>query len=120
MDRSEKSEFDELNIRNFQGRISRDSLAENLWQLVNIPSPTGMERKAALFFAELLKSSGATVEVDESIPQSPNIIGRLKGRRKGRVIQLAGHIDHVDIPHAKPKRETGIIKTPSPLQPKED
>ena len=109
MDRSEKSEFDELNIRNFQGRISRDSLAENLWQLVNIPSPTGMERKAALFFAELLKSSGATVEVDESIPQSPNIIGRLKGRRKGRVIQLAGHIDHVDIPHAKPKRETGII-----------
>lgn len=109
MDRSEKSEFDELNIQNLQGCISIESLTENLWRLVNIPSPTGREQKAALLFAELLKSSGAAVEVDDSIPQSPNIIGRLKGRRKGRIIQLAGHIDHIDIPHPKPKREPGII-----------
>ncbi|MGD9109758.1 MAG: M20/M25/M40 family metallo-hydrolase [Phycisphaerales bacterium] len=89
--------------------IDRESLTHYLWDLLIIPSPTGSEKAAALRFAELLESAGAKVEIDETIPNSPNIIGRLKGREDGRVLQLAGHIDHINMPHAEPHRTDEII-----------
>jgi len=89
--------------------IKSDSLMANLWQLVCIPSPTGQESKAAFRFAEMLESAGATVEIDETINDSPSIIGRLKGRTEGPTIQLAGHIDHIDMPHVEPKLESDLI-----------
>ena len=60
-----------------------------------MPSPTGRERDAALVYARPLAASGAEVEVDETIHDSPNVIGRLEGRRPGPTMQLAGHIDHM-------------------------
>ncbi|MDF1515437.1 MAG: M20/M25/M40 family metallo-hydrolase [Anaerolineae bacterium] len=84
--------------------ISIERMADDLWRLVNVPSPTGNEREAALLFAELLAKAGAKVEIDERIYSSPNIIGRLKGNRPGKTVQLAGHIDHIDVPHAPPTR----------------
>lgn len=89
--------------------IDRESLASYLWELVRIPSPTGKEKAAALRFAELLESAGAEVEIDQSIVNSPNVIGRLRGREKGRTLQLAGHVDHIDLPHLGPKRTDEII-----------
>lgn len=89
--------------------IECNSLVESLWELVRIPSPTGKERKAALRFAEMLESAGAVVEIDETLHDSPNIIGRLKGQGDGPILQLAGHIDHIDMPHAEPKLESDII-----------
>jgi len=89
--------------------VSRERLSEYLWHLVNIPSPTRQERRAAMRFAEMLEQAGATVEIDETLPESPNVVGRLKGKQPGKVLQLAGHIDHIDIPHAKPQRSETLI-----------
>ena len=90
-------------------QVNSKRLADDLWQLVNIPSPTCNEREAALCYAELLRGCGAEVEVDETFPESPNVIGRLAGNRPGPTLQLAGHIDHIDVPHPLPKREENII-----------
>ena len=83
-------------------QINPSRITENLWRLVNIPSPTGQERQAALCFAEMLAEAGAEIQIDETIPGSPGIIGRLKGNSKGKTIQLSGHIDHINIPHSAP------------------
>jgi acetylornithine deacetylase/succinyl-diaminopimelate desuccinylase-like protein len=90
-------------------QISRRRLADDLWQLVNVPSPTLRERGAAICFAEMLRGCGAEVEVDETLPESPNVIGRLSGSRPGPILQLAGHLDHIDVPHAPPRYEADII-----------
>ena len=89
--------------------ISLDRLADDLWRLVSIPSPTGHERAALLAYADMLRDAGAEVEVDEANLRSPNAIGRLKGARPGRTFQLAGHIDHIDVPHADPARTESTI-----------
>ena len=88
-------------------RLAR--IAEDLWTLVNIPSPTGDEREAVMAYAEMLRSAGAEVQVDETNPASPSVIGRLKGSRPGKTFQLAGHIDHISVPHPAPKRDEKII-----------
>ena len=84
-------------------------LAENLWKLVCIPSPTRQERDVAMAFAEMLRAAGAQVEVDETLPESPNVIGRLQGSHPGPVLQLAGHLDHIPVDHAEPQRTEQII-----------
>ena len=96
-------------LEKYQTYISPERLRDQLWQLVQVPSPTGQERQAALLFAKLLKKAGASVTIDETLPNSPNIIGRLKGNKPGPVIQLAGHIDHINIPHPAPKLEQDRI-----------
>jgi succinyl-diaminopimelate desuccinylase len=90
-------------------QISVQRMADDLWRLVNVPSPTGNEREAALLFARMLEAAGADVEIDERIYNSPNVIGRLKGNRPGKIIQLAGHIDHIDVPHPPPARTANAI-----------
>ena len=84
--------------------ISRQRLADDIWTLVNIPSPTGHERRAALAYAEMMKAAGAEVEIDETLPDSPAVIGRLKGSRPGKTLQLAGHIDNIPVEHPAPER----------------
>ncbi|MBN2552132.1 MAG: M20 family metallopeptidase [Spirochaetales bacterium] len=84
-------------------------LAEDLWRLVCIPSPTGQERDVAMSFAEMLGAAGAEVEVDETLQESPNVIGRLQGSSAGPVLQLAGHLDHIPVDHAEPQRTERII-----------
>jgi acetylornithine deacetylase/succinyl-diaminopimelate desuccinylase-like protein len=90
-------------------RVESRRIADDLWRMVCLPSPTGKERRVALAFAELLSSAGATVELDETIPESPNVIGRLVGRRPGRIFQFAGHLDHIDMPHEPPERDAGSV-----------
>jgi acetylornithine deacetylase/succinyl-diaminopimelate desuccinylase-like protein len=90
-------------------RIQGDRIIEDLWRLVSIPSPTGRERQVAFAFADLLARAGAVVEVDESNPDSPSVIGRVQGNRPGKTLQLAGHLDHIDIPHAPPVRTATTI-----------
>ena len=92
-------------------------IADDLWTLVNIPSPTRREREAAFAFAEMLRGAGAEVELDDTLPDSPSVIGRLKGTRKPvpgvdmphKTLQLAGHIDHIDVAHPDPVRDEEII-----------
>ena len=87
----------------------RDRLVDDIWELVNIPSPTRHERDVATRFAELLRDAGAEVEVDSRIPESPNVVGRLNGTRPGAILQLAGHLDHIDVIHPTPERTGEII-----------
>lgn len=89
--------------------VKTDRLADDLWDLVSVPSPTGKERAAALLFAEKLKSCGADVELDERWPESPCVIGRVKGNAPGPALQLAGHIDHIDVSHRPPGRTATTI-----------
>ncbi len=96
-------------IENLLASIDIERMADSLWQLVCVPSPTCREKEGALKFASLLEESGAEVEIDWDIPESPNVIGRLKGTRPGPCIQLAGHVDHIDIPHPDPIREADRI-----------
>jgi acetylornithine deacetylase/succinyl-diaminopimelate desuccinylase-like protein len=90
-------------------KIDIKRMADDIWTLVSIPSPTGNERTVALKFAEMLERTGADVRVDESLSESPSVIGSLKGNRAGSTLQLAGHIDHIDVPHSKPVRDKNII-----------
>jgi len=89
--------------------ISLDRMADDLWRLVNIASPTGREREVVFAYAEMLRQAGAEVEVDETIPESPSAVGRLRGRAPGKTFQLAGHIDHIDVPHSEPTRDPNTI-----------
>jgi len=92
-------------------KIDIARIANDLWRLLEIPSPTGNERQAALEFATMLSATGGSIEVrvDETIHSSPCVIGRLKGNQPGKVLQIAGHIDHIDVPHPEPRREDGTI-----------
>ena len=84
-------------------------MADDLWKLVNIPSPTCKEREVALIFAKMLTDAGVQVEVDETIYQSPSVVGRLQGKRPGKTLQLAGHLDHIGVDHSEPHRKDNII-----------
>ena len=85
-------------------------VADDIWHLVNIESPTTRERAAALEFAEMLKRAGTDeIEIDESIHDSPCVIARLRGNRPGKTLQLCGHMDTIDVAHAKPQRTEQII-----------
>lgn len=90
-------------------KINTERLADRLWHLVNIPSPTGQERKAVMAYADMLKQAGAKVELDQFIPDSPAVTGRLQGNRPGKCLQLAGHIDTIHNPHPQPQRNGNII-----------
>jgi acetylornithine deacetylase/succinyl-diaminopimelate desuccinylase-like protein len=90
-------------------KIDRSQMEETLWALVQIPSPTGNERCAALAFAQMLRKLGIETEIDESIYDSPAVIGRLSGNRPGKTLQLAGHIDHITVAHDPPRRTRDII-----------
>jgi acetylornithine deacetylase/succinyl-diaminopimelate desuccinylase-like protein len=89
--------------------IRMERVAEDIWTLVNIPSPTGCEQKAAQAYAEMLRASGAEVEPDAPDPQRPFVVARLKGNRPGRRLLLAGHLDHIAVPHAAPSRDASTI-----------
>jgi acetylornithine deacetylase/succinyl-diaminopimelate desuccinylase-like protein len=89
--------------------IQRGRLAADLWELVRVPSPTRRERPVALLFGQMLKAAGAEVEIDETLPDSPNVIGRFSGNRPGKVLQLAGHLDHIDVEHPQPQRTEQLI-----------
>ncbi|MFP4444277.1 MAG: M20 family metallopeptidase [Spirochaetia bacterium] len=90
-------------------KIDRNRLADRLWELVRIPSPTGKEREAALCFGRMAEEAGADVTLDDTIPESPSVIARLKGSCPGKTLQLAGHLDHISVPHEPPERTPEYI-----------
>jgi acetylornithine deacetylase/succinyl-diaminopimelate desuccinylase-like protein len=84
--------------------VRLDRVADDLWRLVNIPSPTGTERAILTTYARLLADAGAKVSLHGSA-----VVGRLKGNRPGGTFQLAGHADHIDVPHPAPTRTARIV-----------
>ena len=94
-----------LPVLDVLSRIDPARIADDLWRLVSTPSPTTQERRIAFLFADMLGDAGAEVTVDETIPCSPSVIGRLSGSAPGATFQLAGHMDHIDVPHSPPARD---------------
>ncbi len=92
-----------------QYQVKRERMADDLWDMVRVPSPTRREGDMAELFAEKLKAAGAVVEIDRAIPDSPSVIGRLDGSGPGPTFQLAGHLDHIDKPHPEPERDDSTI-----------
>lgn len=86
-------------------KIRIERIVGDLWDLVNVPSPTQHERKAVLLFGEKLDRIGVRVELEETYPDSPSVVGILDGQRPGATFQLAGHLDHIDKPHPPPERD---------------
>jgi len=89
--------------------VRSERIAEDLWTLVNIPSPTGDEGAAARAYADMLRAAGARVEPAASDAQHPSVVARLKGDRPGKRMQLAGHLDHIAVPHPAPARDDRTI-----------
>ncbi len=57
--------------------------------------PPGNEKKAALFFKDILEGEGIAVEVDEFAPGRANVMATLEGNGKKRPIILMNHMDVV-------------------------
>lgn len=65
-------------------------------EMVRIPSVTGKEDKIGKAFYQKMKNIGLDeVEIVEAEPGRPNVIGRLKGVKKGKKLMFNGHMDVV-------------------------
>ena len=79
-------------------RVEPERLRSDLLDLLRIPSPPEQEREVAEHYAGILRRNGLDVELDEEIPSSPSVIGRLRGRGGGPTLQLDGHTDTIAAP----------------------
>jgi acetylornithine deacetylase/succinyl-diaminopimelate desuccinylase-like protein len=85
-------------------------LRDRTLELVRVESPTGDTAEAARLYARQLEAIGMDVELlDERFPETPIVIGRLRGDRPGPTIVLNGHLDTVPIPHEPPRLDGETI-----------
>jgi acetylornithine deacetylase len=74
-----------------------------LAELVQIPSvnPRGgsaaAEEQLASFVADWMRRAGCDVVVDEVLPGRPNVLARIEGVDRHRVLLLEGHLDTVEV-----------------------
>lgn len=80
-------------------RVNGDRIAKLTLELVKIPSPSGKEMQATVFFADILQNIGLEVSLDTTFPESPSIIAYLRSTKEGKTLQFDGHIDTVSIEH---------------------
>jgi acetylornithine deacetylase/succinyl-diaminopimelate desuccinylase len=84
--------------------VDAERLRDLTLELVEVESPTGDTADAARLYGRRLEELGMEVELlDERFPQTPIVVGRLKGDRPGPTIVLNGHLDTVPIPHDPPR-----------------
>ncbi|MGH7883575.1 MAG: M20 family metallopeptidase, partial [Candidatus Dormibacteraceae bacterium] len=55
------------------------------------------EQRLAEWVANWLETAGLEVDLQEVLPQRPNVVARLKGRDSSRALLLSGHLDTVGI-----------------------
>lgn len=81
-----------------QSVISQDEIIEFIKKVVAIPSYSGLENQetnVAKAFYDLFKSEGIHAELEHVVDGRYNVIGRLKGKQKGKTLLLTGHTDTV-------------------------
>ena len=61
-----------------------------------VPGSPG-EREVALYIADWLKLAGLEVELVESVPGRPNVVGIARGTGGGKTLLLNGHMDTVGV-----------------------
>lgn len=65
-------------------------------EIVRIPSVTGEEDKIGKAFYQKMKNIGLDeVEIVEAEPGRPNVVGKFKGKEKGKTLMFNGHMDVV-------------------------
>jgi len=89
-------------------QISPERLTKLTYDLVRIKSYTGDTVEAAGFYAEHLTGLGLAVETVTDFPNSPVVIGRLRGG-DGPTLTLNGHIDTVPVDHPPVELKDGTI-----------
>lgn len=90
-------------------QVEADRVAQLAYDLVCIPSPTCHEQACGEFYAEVLRDYGLEVEVRQPFPESPSVIGWLRGDPGGPTLQFAAHLDTIPVPHPAPSFRQGII-----------
>ena len=75
---------------------SRKELAEGCSQLIQRPSqhPEGNTVECVKYIEEYFKELGIPTEIHQNNPAKPNIVARVKGTTKRRIMWL-GHLDVV-------------------------
>ena len=84
--------------RRIASEVDPERLRRDLLDMLRIPSPPEHEREVSEHYAGILRRSGVDVELDEEIPASPTVIGRLQGKAGGPTLQLDGHTDTIAAP----------------------
>ena len=98
-----------MSIEEALTQISADRAARLTLDLVSIPSPTGDTVRVSERFASELETLGMEVELYPKFPQTPVVIGRLRGSGSGPTLILNGHLDTVPVPHAPAERRAGRV-----------
>ena len=70
----------------------RERLLANLVMIAQIPAPIGSEGHRARFLLDRFAEAGLT---DAAADEAGNAVGRVNGRRGGRTILLASHLDTI-------------------------
>ena len=91
--------------------VNAERVGARLLKMVQIPSPTGNARAMAEHYAEMLRSVGVPAELRPLAghPNSPGVVGRLKGAGAGPTMQYAGHLDTIHTPHVAPYMAEGRV-----------
>jgi len=75
---------------------NHDRIISFVQEMIRIPSITGDEEKIGKAFYEKMKSIGLDeVEMVEVEPGRPNVVGKFKGKEKGKTLMFNGHMDVV-------------------------
>jgi acetylornithine deacetylase/succinyl-diaminopimelate desuccinylase-like protein len=91
-------------------QVDSERLRDLTLELVEIESPTGDTASVAWRYANILAEMGLEVQViDEPFPETPIVVGRLRGAEPGPTIVLNGHLDTVPIPHDPPRVADGRV-----------
>jgi acetylornithine deacetylase/succinyl-diaminopimelate desuccinylase-like protein len=75
------------------GSVDRDEVVRTACDLVNIPSPTGYEKRCAEYIIERYRAAGLKVLPQEFDEERANAIGILTGDGSGPRLMLNGHMD---------------------------
>jgi acetylornithine deacetylase/succinyl-diaminopimelate desuccinylase-like protein len=90
--------------------VDGNRLRDQTLELVRVESPTGDTAEVARLYGRQLEELGMNVELlDDRFPQTPIVIGRLRGDRPGPTVVLNGHLDTVPIPHEPPRLDGETI-----------
>lgn len=82
-------------VQSVLNKTAKDELVELTQELIRIPSVTESEKEIAQFINSYFENCGITSSLDEVGVDRPNVIARVKGKGKGPIILLNGHIDTV-------------------------
>ncbi len=103
-------------------QIDRDRMVDLVVQLVNIPSPTGLEGDMARAVHEVLGSAGFRATLQPIGDERYNAIGILEGAGGGKTLMFNGHLDtsfgpeqaHRGLGYRCDRRRLAVARCPDP------